>query len=85
MSIDVFIDITIHLCYTYSETMEKHGRQTLTVTEAAQLLGISRGLAYEMARQGNLPSIRFGRRILIPRNALSRMLGESEPRVIDKQ
>ena len=46
----------------------------LTVGEAAALLRISRGLAYEMVRQGSLPTIRFGRRILVPRQALEQML-----------
>ena len=51
----------------------------LTVEESAELLRISRGLAYEMVRQGSLPSIRLGRRILVPRRALERMLGTSRP------
>jgi excisionase family DNA binding protein len=48
---------------------------TLTVEQAAQLLGISRGLAYQAARDGDLPTIRLGRRLLVPRHALERMLG----------
>ena len=51
---------------------------TLTVEEAAHLLGISRGLAYEMARSGKLPVIRFGRRLLISRRALERMLDQPD-------
>lgn len=53
-------------------------RLTLTVEEAAHLLGISRGLAYEMARSGKLPVIRFGRRLLISRRALERMLDQPD-------
>jgi excisionase family DNA binding protein len=49
-------------------------RLTLTVEEAAYLLGISRGLAYEMARCGKLPVIRFGRRLLVPKEALGKIL-----------
>ena len=45
-------------------------RLTLTVDEAADLLGISRSLAYEVVRLGELPSLRLGRRILIPRRAI---------------
>ena len=52
-------------------------RLTLTIEEAAQILGISRGLAYELARGGRLPVIRFGRRLLIPRGALENMLNMS--------
>ena len=54
----------------------KIDRLTLTVEEAAHLLGISRGLAYEMARSGKLPVVRFGRRLLVSRRALERMLDQ---------
>jgi len=49
-------------------------RLTLTVPEAARLLGISRALAYDAVRRGELPSIRVGRRIVISRVALERIL-----------
>ena len=52
---------------------------TLTVTEAATMLGISRGLAYEMVRQERLPSLRLGRRVLVPRQALTAFLNEQRP------
>jgi excisionase family DNA binding protein len=45
-------------------------RLLLGVAEAAKLLGISRNLAYELIRQGRLPHLRLGRRILIPRKGL---------------
>jgi excisionase family DNA binding protein len=48
---------------------------TYTVEEAARLLGVSRGVAYEAARRGELPTIRLCRRLLVPRIALERMLG----------
>ena len=53
-------------------------RLTLTVEEAAHLLGISRGLAYELARSGQLPVVRLGRRLLVPRVALERMLAQTK-------
>ena len=49
-------------------------RATLTVEQAANVLGISRGSAYEAIRRGEIPSIRLGRRILVPLPALERML-----------
>lgn len=52
-------------------------RLTLTVEEAARLLGISRSFAYEAVAAGELPSIRIGRRVLIPRAALERLLDPS--------
>jgi excisionase family DNA binding protein len=51
---------------------------TLTVEQAATLLGISRGLAYEAARRGELPTIRLGRRLLVPRAKLLALLGEEQ-------
>jgi excisionase family DNA binding protein len=48
---------------------------TLTVEEAAGMLGISRGLAYQGVANGDLPSIKVGRRILIPTGRLMALLG----------
>ena len=48
---------------------------TLTVDEVAEILKISRGLAYEGVRDGSIPSVRIGRRILVPRAALIALLG----------
>jgi len=47
---------------------------TVTVEEAGVLLGIGRGLAYEMAKTGRLPVLRFGKRMVIPRQLLENML-----------
>ena len=58
---------------TWSQPAE---RQTLTVEEAARVLGIGRSAAYIAARRGDLPAIRIGRRYVIPRVALERMLSE---------
>ena len=49
-------------------------RLCVTVPEAAEMLGISRNFAYQLVKEGKLPSIRFGKRILIPRAALEKML-----------
>jgi excisionase family DNA binding protein len=49
-------------------------RQLLTVEETARLLGIGRSAAYEAARTGQIPSLRLGRRVLIPKRSLMRLL-----------
>jgi excisionase family DNA binding protein len=49
-------------------------RQTLTVEEAAQVLGIGRNSAYEAAWRGEIPTIKIGRRLVVPRAALDRIL-----------
>ena len=46
----------------------------LTIDEAAVVLRISRQSAYEAARRGEIPTIRLGRRILVPRRALERLI-----------
>jgi excisionase family DNA binding protein len=53
---------------------------TITVEDAARLLGISRGLAYEAARRGELPTIRIGRRLLVPRARLLELVETPEMR-----
>jgi excisionase family DNA binding protein len=51
-------------------------RLTYTLAEAASRLGISASLAYEAAHRGELPVCRIGRRMLVPRAALLRLLGQ---------
>ena len=50
---------------------------TFSVSQTAKLLGVSRNGAYEAIARGQVPSIRIGRRLLVPRIALERMLGEA--------
>jgi excisionase family DNA binding protein len=49
-------------------------RLVLTVAEAGELLGISRAFAYELVARGELPVIRLGRRIVVPKAALLAMV-----------
>ena len=51
---------------TASRLYQLAGRTTITVTEAATLLGISRTAAYEAARRGELPTRRLGHRLVVP-------------------
>jgi excisionase family DNA binding protein len=46
----------------------------LRVEEAAEVLGISRGLGYELVRSGELPSLRLGHRVVIPRRVVDELL-----------
>ena len=52
-------------------------RLCMSVPEAAKLLGISRNNAYELVKRGELPSIRLGKRKLIPKVALEKKLLEA--------
>jgi excisionase family DNA binding protein len=53
-------------------------RLCMSVPEAAKLLGISRNNAYELVKRGELPSIKLGKRKLIPKIALERKLAEAK-------
>ena len=55
------------------------GGPVLTVEEAAAYLWISRGLAFAAVRDGSLPCVRIGRRILIPRRQLEALLDGATP------
>lgn len=48
---------------------------TLSVEEAGEILGISRRSAYRAANRGELPTLRLGRRLLVPTPRLLSMLG----------
>jgi len=56
---------------TQSEELE---RRTVSVEEAGRILGISRGAAYTHARDGSIPTIRLGKRLLVPKAALDKLL-----------
>lgn len=60
-------------------------RLTLTVEQAAKLLGIGRNLAYERVKTGEIPVIRVGRRLLVPRKALDRLLDGAQPSRLEGQ
>jgi excisionase family DNA binding protein len=48
----------------------------VTVEESGEILGIGRNSAYEGVNSGQIPSIRVGRRIVVPTAQLRRLLGE---------
>jgi excisionase family DNA binding protein len=54
-------------------------RLTMTVEEAAKVLGISRAFGYEAVNTGDIPTIRIGRRILVPKAALHRLVAGEPP------
>ena len=54
-------------------------RLTLTIEETAKLLGIGRQLAYDKVKTGEIPVIKIGRRLLVPRSALEKLLADPKP------
>jgi excisionase family DNA binding protein len=55
---------------------------TLTVEQTAKLLGIGRSTAYELIRTGDIPSLRLGRRIVVPACQVQAMLGDPASTVV---
>jgi excisionase family DNA binding protein len=53
-------------------------RQGLTVEEAGRVLGLGGSAAYRAARRGDLPLLRIGRKLIVPIQALERMMAEAE-------
>jgi excisionase family DNA binding protein len=56
---------------------------TVDVKQLCELINISRSNAYQLVNQGVIPSIRLGRRIIIPVVALNRLL-DIDPRRNDE-
>lgn len=48
---------------------------TISVDRAATLLGVSRATAYKAVRSGAIPSLRIGRRIVVPTAKVLALLG----------
>jgi excisionase family DNA binding protein len=51
-----------------------HSSLTLTIPQAAALLGISVSAAYEFARKGELPTLKLGTRVLVSRKRLEELV-----------
>jgi excisionase family DNA binding protein len=47
----------------------------LSVEQACELLGVSRGAGYRAAASGDLPTLRWGRRLYVPTARLLELLG----------
>jgi excisionase family DNA binding protein len=63
----------------WSDWLAAQERVTLTIDETAKRLGIGRNQAYEAARQHQIPTIRVGKRLLVPIAALERLLNGPSP------
>ncbi len=50
-------------------------RTVLNVPEAGALVGLGRAASYAAAKRGDLPTVRIGRRVVVPVPMLLRLLG----------
>jgi excisionase family DNA binding protein len=55
-------------------SVERGERLVWSVEEAGRLLGISRAHAYELVTRGELPHLRLGRRVVVPKHAIALLL-----------
>ena len=53
--------------------MQTSERLTYSVLEAAQKLGLSKNSVYQACAKGEIPHIKIGKRILIPKVSLERL------------
>ena len=60
-------------------------KRTYSIPEVAKVLGIGRTAAYEAARTGEIPTIRLGKRILVPVAAMERLLAGNELQAHSRQ
>lgn len=51
---------------------------TLTVPKAGAYLGLGRDSSYSAAKRGEIPTLRIGRRLVVPTAALLGLLGISD-------
>lgn len=73
------INTTIHDQSSGVQGEKEQNKLTMSVSEAAKWLGISRAFAYELVARGELPSLRLGRRVLVPTKRLFEFVLEEGP------
>jgi excisionase family DNA binding protein len=56
----------------------KDNKLTYTIPEAAKLIGLSRNQGYELARRGELPIVKMGKLLFVPKARLHKMFGLNE-------
>jgi excisionase family DNA binding protein len=69
-------DLAMHP-YQVTSANKSDESLTLSVNATAKMLGLSRATAYEAIHTGQIPSLRFGHRIVVPRAALKNMLAQA--------
>lgn len=65
--------------------MGEKGNLVFSARQAAELLGLSRNSIYQGITTGEIPSVRVGKRILIPRLSLEKMLAQETNKTVDQE
>ncbi len=62
-----------------TEAEAEHEQYTLTIPQAGKkFYNVGRSASYEAARRGEIPTIKIGRKLLVPVAAVMRRLAEAE-------
>jgi excisionase family DNA binding protein len=73
--VDEVTTLSTHWTFSEEERMpENTERLVWSVEEAGRLLGISRAHAYELVARGEIPHLRLGRRLVVPKCALEALV-----------
>jgi excisionase family DNA binding protein len=69
--------IVVYIHHYWGKIGVAHNLERLvyTVPEAGRLLGLGRNAAYDAAKRGDIPTLRIGRLLLVPKIPFHRMLG----------
>lgn len=70
--------LALYLLLSHLAWQTFDGRLALSVAEVATLLGLSEKHVWAQLKSGAIPSIRLGRRVLIPVSGLEQLLGGEE-------
>jgi len=68
------IDESVALSLVREQLGDLAAKPTLTVDEVGSVLGLGKSATYEAIRRGVVPSLRFGRRVVVPTAGLVRVL-----------
>jgi excisionase family DNA binding protein len=58
----------------FADAASSANRETYTPDQLAELLGVGRTAIYKGLRDGTIPSIRFGKRFIIPKAGIAEWL-----------
>jgi excisionase family DNA binding protein len=53
-------------------------RRTFTIPEAAVIVGVGKSTMYEHVKNGDVPCVRLGRRVVIPAHVIESMLSTAK-------
>jgi excisionase family DNA binding protein len=60
-----------------TQVTQTNTRRTIDVAEVGRILGISRNLAYTAVRDGTIPSLKIGKRVVVPLEAFERYIASN--------